>query len=93
MMIMLSSKESGKCVALIVMKGLLRCISRRNRVPLSRMTGRVLASTRSGDLVCGLLDFGQASFDLEVISLFPDGVYKGGEGAHRLAPPMNCFSP
>jgi len=45
----------------------------------SRMTGKILASTGSGDLISKLLDFGRASFDLEVVSLFPDGVYKERE--------------
>ena len=46
------------------------------------MRGRILASTGSGDLVSECLDLGRASFDLEAISLFPDGIYmRGGEGA------------
>ena len=60
------------------MKGLLRRISRRNRVSSSRMTGRIIDSTGSGDLVPGLLDLRRASFDLEV-NLFPDGVYNERE--------------
>jgi len=59
------------------MKGLLRRISRRDRVLPSRMAGRILASIGSGDLIFGLLDLGWASFDLEVVNLFPDGVYEG----------------
>ena len=36
-------------------------------------------------MVSGSLGLGQASFDLEAWSLFPDGVYeKEGEGAHWL---------
>jgi len=50
-----------------------------------RVTGRILASTGLGDLVYELLDFGRANFDVEVVSLCPDGVYEEeGEGAHRL---------
>ena len=64
------------------MNGLLRRISRCDSVLPSRMTGRILASTGSGILVYRLLDFGRASFDLEAVSLFLDGVYEGGEGAH-----------
>ena len=57
------------------------------------MTGRVLALTWLGDLVSRFLDLGRASFDLEVVNLFPDGVYEGGEGANQPAVLVNCFSP
>ena len=77
MMIRLSSRKSGWCVALVAMKGLLQCISRRDMVLPSRMTCKILASTRSGDLIPGLLDLGRASFDFEAVSLFPDAVYEG----------------
>ena len=77
-----------------VVKGLLQCISRRDRVLPSRMTGMIFASTRSGDLVSGLPNLGRASSDLEAVSLFPGGVYEGGEeGAHQLGAPVNYFSP
>ena len=65
------------------MKGLLRRISRRDKVLPSRMTGRILASIGSGDSIFRLLDLGRAISDLEAVSLFPDGMYEGGgEGAH-----------
>jgi len=71
-------------------KGLLWRISRRDRVPPSRITGRILALTGSDDQISGLLDLERASFDLEVINLFPDGAYEGGgEGVHRLGMPVN----
>ena len=57
------------------MKGLLQCISRRDRVSLSRMTGMILASIGLDDLIFWLLDIGRESFDLEVVNFFPDGVY------------------
>ena len=57
------------------------------------MTSKIFTSTRSGDLIFGLLDLGRASFDLEAVSLFLDGVYEGGgEGAHRLGAPVKYFS-
>ena len=88
----LSFGESEKYVTLVIVKRLLQHISRHDRARCHRMTNRILASIRSGNLVSGLLDFGQASYDLEVASLFPDGVYEGGwEGAHRLGAPVNCF--
>ena len=71
----------------------LRRISRRDRVPQSRMTNKILVSTGSGDLISKLLDLEQASLDLEAVSLFPDGVYERGEGAHRLGTSVNSFSP
>ena len=43
----LFSGESGRYDALIVVKGLLRCISRRDRVPPSGATGRDPASIKS----------------------------------------------
>ena len=77
---------------IVTVKGLLRCISYCDRVSPSWMTGRILTSTGSGDLISGLLDLGRGSFDLEVINLFPDGVYyKGGEGTYRLGVLVNCF--
>ena len=79
MVIKLSFLGSLEGVTLVVVKGLLRCISRRDRVPPSRMTGRILVSTGSGDLVSELLDFGRANFDLEAVSLFPDSLYEEGE--------------
>ena len=58
-----------------------------------RVTGRILASTGLGDLVSELLDFGRANFDVEVVSLCPNGVYeKEGEGAHRLGTLMSHSS-
>jgi len=58
------------------------------------MISRILPSAGSDDLVPGLLDFLRVSFDLEVVNLFPDGVYeRGGKGAHRLGAPVNFFSP
>ena len=53
----LSFRVSGRCVALVVVKKLLRRIS-RDRVPPSRMTCRILTSTGSGNRVSGLLDLG-----------------------------------
>ena len=74
-------------------EGAVTAISRCDRVLSSRMTCRILASTGSGELIFKLLDFGQASFDLEAVSLFPCGMYKGGrERAHRLGVQVNCFS-
>ena len=89
-----SSLESRRCVALFTVKVLLRRTSLRDRVSPSRMTCRILSLTRSGDLDSGLIDLERASFILEVVSPFQDGVYKGeGEGVHRLDASVNCFSP
>jgi len=59
-----------------------RRISRSDRVvsPLEG-TCRILTSTGSSDLIFKSLDFGRASFDLEVVSLFPDGVYEEEESS------------
>ena len=54
----------------------MRRISRRDMVPPSRITGRILTLTEAGDVVFGLLDLRRASSDLEAVSLFPDGVYE-----------------
>ena len=54
----LSSRKFGRCVALVVMKEPLRRISRRKRVSSLRMTGRILVSIGSGYLVFRLLDLG-----------------------------------
>jgi len=44
-------------------------------------------------MVSRLLDFGRASFDLEAIRLFPDGLYEEeGEAGHRLDMLMNHSS-
>ena len=76
----LCSGKSERCVALIVMKGLLWRISHRDRVPLSRVTSKILAPIGSGDLVPGC-PFFLARLDLGVRSLFHDGVYgEEGEG-------------
>ena len=45
MVIVLSSEESGRCVALVIVKALLWRISHCDMVPPSRMTGKILAST------------------------------------------------
>ena len=75
-------------------EGVVQPISHRDRVPPSRMIGRILSSIGSGDLVSGLLALVRASFDLEVVNLFPNGVYEvEGKGAHRLGAPVNFFSP
>ena len=67
----LALRKSGQCVALVVMKDLLQHISCHDRwVPPSRMTGRILTSTRSVDLIFSSLNFGQANFDIEAQSLF-----------------------
>ena len=43
------------------------------------VTGRIIASTGSSDLVPNALGFGRASFNLEAQCLFPDGVFEGEE--------------
>ena len=89
-----SSSESESYVALIVVMDLLQRINPLDRVPSSRMSGRILTSIKSGDLISRLLDLGRASFDFELVNLFPDGVYEGGgEEAHWLGASVNCFSP
>ena len=65
MVIRLSFEESGRYVALIVVKGLLQHISHHDRVLPSGKT----SSFR-------LLGLRRARFDLEAISLLPDSVYK-----------------
>ena len=62
------------------MKGLLWHISHHDRVPPSRMTGRILSSTGSADLVFWLLDLGWVSSNLKAISPFSDGLYEGRGG-------------
>ena len=75
------------------MKWLLRHISRRDRVPPSRLTCKILTSTGSGDLIPRLLDFRRTNFDLEAFNLFSDGVYEEEEeGDHRLDALMNHSS-
>ena len=75
-----SSRESGRCVILVIVKRLLRCINHRDNVTLSRMTDRILTSTGLGYLISELLDLGRANSNLEAISLSLDGVYeRGGE--------------
>ena len=49
----LSSGEFGRCITLVVMKELLRRISRRNRVSTLGVTNRTPTPTGSGDLVTG----------------------------------------
>jgi len=79
-------QESNLCVALVAVKGLLRRISTLDKVPSSEVTGNILASTWSGDLVSSSLNLGQASFDVD----FPYGVHVGGP--HRLDALMNHSS-
>ena len=57
--------EFGRCVALVAVKDLLRGNRNRDMMSQSRVTGKILASTWSSDLVFGSLGLGQASFDLE----------------------------
>ena len=71
-MIRKSFRESERCAVLVIMKGLLWRISHRDGVLLSRMTGQILVSTRSGDLVFSLLNLGRGSIVLEAWSPFPD---------------------
>ena len=81
----LSSRESEWWIALVAMNELLRRISHCDRVPPSRMTVRILASTGLGDLIFELLDFRRASFDVKAVNLFPDGVYEEeGKEARRI---------
>ena len=75
------------------MKGQLRHISCRDRVPPSGLAGRILTSTWSGNLVFSSLNLGQAGFDVEARNLFPYGVdEEEREGAHWLDALMNHSS-
>ena len=53
MVIRFSSEKSGRCVTLVVVKGLLRRISRRDRVAPSRATGESPALIGSGTYLSG----------------------------------------
>ena len=75
--------EFDQSVTLVAVKDLSRCISCRDKVPLSRVTGRILSSTWSGALIFDSLGLGQESFALPW-SLFSYSVHEEeGEGAHR----------
>ena len=56
----ISPGESGRCVTLVIVKRLSRCISCRDSVPPSRVTARTPAPTRLGDLISGCSFFGGA---------------------------------
>ena len=85
--------ESCLCITLIVVKDLLWSINFCDKVLPSRVTGRIFASTRSGDLVSNSLNLEWGSFDLEDWSLFVYGMHEEEEGgAHRLDAMMNHSS-
>ena len=57
----LGLQESSWSIALVAMKNLLWYISCCDKVSPSRITSRILASTRSGDLISNSLNLEQAS--------------------------------
>ena len=84
--------ESSWYATLVIVMNLLRHISHRDRVPLSRVIVRILAPTGSGDLILSCSIFYGTWFDLGVRNLFPDGAYEEeGEGDHQLGVLVNCF--
>ena len=78
---------------IVAMKGLLRHISRCDRMPSLRMTGRIFLQLDQAIWFPGCLILSERASTSRLSTSFLMACTRGGEGAHLLSAPVGCFSP